>query len=42
MAKVIRKEIASRSTNTTPSMLATEFMNNAKISNVTASTPANQ
>ncbi|CAG8577327.1 504_t:CDS:2, partial [Gigaspora rosea] len=41
-AKVIRKEIASRSTNTTLSILATKFMNNAKISNVTASTPANQ
>ncbi|RIB30955.1 hypothetical protein C2G38_2151045 [Gigaspora rosea] len=38
MAKVIRKEITSRSTNITPSILATEFMNNAKIS----STLANQ
>ncbi|CAG8447588.1 19596_t:CDS:2, partial [Gigaspora rosea] len=42
MAKVIRKEITSKSTNVTPSILATEFMNNAKISSTISSTPANQ
>ncbi|CAG8780338.1 9862_t:CDS:2, partial [Gigaspora rosea] len=42
MAKVIRKEITSRSTNVTPSILATEFMNNAKISSTISSTLANQ
>ncbi|CAG8444280.1 15873_t:CDS:2 [Gigaspora rosea] len=42
MSKIIRKEITSRSTNVAPSILATEFMNNAKISSITSNTPANQ
>ncbi|CAG8792266.1 11732_t:CDS:2, partial [Gigaspora rosea] len=42
MAKVIRKEITSRSTNVTPSILAIEFLNNTKISSTISSTPANQ
>ncbi|CAG8646864.1 1218_t:CDS:2, partial [Dentiscutata heterogama] len=38
IAKVIRKEITNRSTNVTPSTLATEFINDAKISSITTNT----
>ncbi|CAG8544888.1 12250_t:CDS:2, partial [Ambispora gerdemannii] len=41
MATSVRKTISSRATNTTPSVMATEFMNNAKILNINPSTPAN-
>ncbi|CAG8672888.1 1920_t:CDS:2, partial [Ambispora gerdemannii] len=41
MTTSVRKTISSRATNTTPSIMATEFMNNAKIFSINPSTPAN-
>ncbi|CAG8814748.1 17031_t:CDS:2, partial [Racocetra fulgida] len=42
MTNSVRKTISNRATNVTPSILATELMNGAKILSTTATTPENQ